>query len=150
MCNLWKQFQDTGSIERKPGQRRLRATMARKDCYLSILARRNREATASQLSRYLYAATGNRVTRVTVYKRLNERGLFARKPAVCVPLNEWDQLPQALINCLISSMTSCCEACMAVRGNHNPYQPISFVSSETAVSDLRTPMSVVHEHVCIL
>ncbi|GBM41877.1 hypothetical protein AVEN_161393-1 [Araneus ventricosus] len=41
-CNLWKQFQDTGSIQRKPG--------------------------------------------VTVSKRLHETGLFARRPAVCVPL----------------------------------------------------------------
>ncbi|KFM69951.1 Transposable element Tc1 transposase, partial [Stegodyphus mimosarum] len=33
-------------------------------------------------------------------------------------LNEWDQLPQALINCLISSMTSRCEACMAYFENY--------------------------------
>ncbi|GBN94781.1 hypothetical protein AVEN_93359-1, partial [Araneus ventricosus] len=48
--------------------------------------RRNRGATASQLSRDLYAATGTRVSRVTVSKRLHETGLFARRPAVCVPL----------------------------------------------------------------
>lgn len=86
VCNLWKQFQDTGSVERKPGQGRPRATTAREDRQLSLLARRNRGATASQLSRDLYAATGKRVSRVTVSKRLNERGLFARKPAVCIPL----------------------------------------------------------------
>ncbi|GBM33736.1 hypothetical protein AVEN_47041-1 [Araneus ventricosus] len=61
VCNLWKQFQDTGSIERKPGQRRPRATTATEDHYLSIIARRNRGATASQFSRDLYAATGTRV-----------------------------------------------------------------------------------------
>ncbi|GBM88938.1 Transposable element Tcb2 transposase [Araneus ventricosus] len=55
-------------------------------CYLSIIARRNRCARASQLSRDLYAATGTRVSRVTVPKRLHETGLFARRPAVCVPL----------------------------------------------------------------
>ncbi|GBO26284.1 hypothetical protein AVEN_121126-1, partial [Araneus ventricosus] len=55
--------------------------------YLSIIARRNRGATVSQLSRDLYAATGTRVSRVTVSKRLHETGLFARRPAVCVPLN---------------------------------------------------------------
>lgn len=86
VSNLWKQFQDTGSIERKPGQGRPRATTAADDRYLSITARRNRDATASQLSRDLYAATGSRVSRVTVYRRLHERGLFARRPAVCVPL----------------------------------------------------------------
>ncbi|GBM00746.1 hypothetical protein AVEN_150913-1 [Araneus ventricosus] len=86
VCNLWKQFQDTGSIERKPGQGHPRATTATEDRYLSIIARLNRGATASQLSRDLYAATGTRVSRVTVSKRLHETGLFARRPAVCVPL----------------------------------------------------------------
>lgn len=87
VCNLWKQFQDTGSIKRKPGQGRPRATTARDDRYLAVLARRHRGATASQLSRDLSAATGTRISRVTVSKRLNERGLFARRPAVCVPLS---------------------------------------------------------------
>ncbi|GFW32532.1 dynein heavy chain 7, axonemal [Trichonephila clavipes] len=49
------------------------------------IPRRNRAATASQLSRYLYAATGTRLSRVTFSKRLHERGLFARRPAVCAP-----------------------------------------------------------------
>ncbi|KFM64736.1 Transposable element Tcb2 transposase, partial [Stegodyphus mimosarum] len=70
-----------GSIERKPDQGRPIATTAREYRYLSILARR-RAATASQLSQDQYAATGIRVTRVTVSKRLNERGLFARRPTV--------------------------------------------------------------------
>ncbi|GBN60330.1 Transposable element Tcb2 transposase [Araneus ventricosus] len=75
-----------GSIERKPGQGRPRATTATEDRYLSIIARRNRGATASQLSRDLYEANETRVSRVTVSKRLHETGLFARRPAVCVPL----------------------------------------------------------------
>ncbi|GBN12829.1 Transposable element Tcb2 transposase [Araneus ventricosus] len=86
VCNLWKQFQDTGSIEIKPGQGRPRATTATEDRYLSIIARRNRGETASQFSCDLYATTGTRVSRVTVSKRLHETGLFARRPAVCVPL----------------------------------------------------------------
>ncbi|GFX08392.1 HTH_Tnp_Tc3_2 domain-containing protein [Trichonephila clavipes] len=85
-CNLWKQFQDTGYIKRKAGQGRPRATTAKKDCHLSIIVRCNRGATASQLSLYLYAATGSRVSRVTVSKRLHKKWMFARRPAVCVPL----------------------------------------------------------------
>ncbi|GFY06019.1 HTH_Tnp_Tc3_2 domain-containing protein [Trichonephila clavipes] len=73
VCNLWKQFQDT---KRKPGQGRPRATMAREDPHLSIIERRNRGATASQLSRYLYAATGTRISRMTDSKRLQKRGLL--------------------------------------------------------------------------
>ncbi|GFW91834.1 transposable element Tcb2 transposase [Trichonephila clavipes] len=38
--NLWKQFQDTGSVERKPGQRRSRATTGKEDRHLSIITRR--------------------------------------------------------------------------------------------------------------
>ncbi|KFM62759.1 Transposable element Tcb2 transposase, partial [Stegodyphus mimosarum] len=67
------------------------ARLAREDRYLSILARRNRGVTASQLSRDLYTATGTRVTRVAVSQRLHERGLFARRPAVCVPLTSTDR-----------------------------------------------------------
>ncbi|GBM27565.1 hypothetical protein AVEN_97079-1 [Araneus ventricosus] len=74
VCNLWKQFQDTGSIERKPGQDRPRTTTATEDRYLSIIARCNRGATASQLSRDLYAATATRVSRVTVSKDFMRQG----------------------------------------------------------------------------
>ncbi|GFV63311.1 HTH_Tnp_Tc3_2 domain-containing protein [Trichonephila clavipes] len=81
-----KQFQDTGSIESKPGQGRPRTTTTREDRNLSTITRRNRGNTVSQLSRYLYAAAGTRVTRVTVSKRLYESKLLARRPAVCVPL----------------------------------------------------------------
>ncbi|GFS71663.1 HTH_Tnp_Tc3_2 domain-containing protein [Trichonephila clavipes] len=74
--------EDIGSIERNPGQGRPRAMAARDDHLLLIIAKRNRGATASQLSRYLYAATGTCVSRVTVSKRLHETKLFARRPAV--------------------------------------------------------------------
>ncbi|GFV71367.1 HTH_Tnp_Tc3_2 domain-containing protein [Trichonephila clavipes] len=74
------------SLERKPRQGRPRATTAREDRHLSIIVRHNLGATASQLSRYFYADTGTRVSKVTVSKRLYERGLFARRPSVCVPL----------------------------------------------------------------
>ncbi|GFW19069.1 transposable element Tcb2 transposase [Trichonephila clavipes] len=64
--NLWKQLQVTGSIERKPGQRFPRATMAREDGHLSIIERLNSGTTTYQHSCYLYAATGTRVSKGTV------------------------------------------------------------------------------------
>ncbi|GFV79820.1 hypothetical protein TNCV_1726451 [Trichonephila clavipes] len=54
-----------------------RATMAREDRHLSIIAMHNRWAADSQLSCSLYAATETRVSRVAVSKRLHERGLFS-------------------------------------------------------------------------
>ncbi|GFX54072.1 transposable element Tc1 transposase [Trichonephila clavipes] len=73
------------SVERKPGQVCPGATTSREDRHLSIIARRNRDVTVSQLSRKLYATTGTLVSRVTVSRRLYQRGLFVRKPAVSVP-----------------------------------------------------------------
>ncbi|GFV07667.1 HTH_Tnp_Tc3_2 domain-containing protein [Trichonephila clavipes] len=67
-------------------QGRPRTTTARDDRHLSIIARRNREAIAFSLSLYLYATTGTRVSRVTVSRRLHEKGLFSRRPTVCVAL----------------------------------------------------------------
>ncbi|GFU78032.1 HTH_Tnp_Tc3_2 domain-containing protein [Trichonephila clavipes] len=86
-------LEDTESIERKSGQGRPRATTAREDRHLSIIARCNRGTTASQLSRFLYAATGTRVSRVTVSKRLHKKGLFARRPIVYVPLTSTNMSP---------------------------------------------------------
>ncbi|GFY30961.1 hypothetical protein TNCV_1629341 [Trichonephila clavipes] len=60
--------------------------MVREDRPLSIIARRNRGAAASQLSRYLYAATGTRVSRVTVSKILHERGLLPEDLLFASPL----------------------------------------------------------------
>lgn len=87
VSNLWKQFLETGSISRKPGQGRPRATTDNEDHYLALTAKRHRYSTASQLSRELNAATGTRISRHTVARRLHETGLYARKPAVCIPLN---------------------------------------------------------------
>ena len=86
VCNLWKQFKDTGFISRMPRQDRPRATTANEDRYLALTARRNRTATASQLSRELHAATGTRFSRVSVSQWFHERGLFARRPAVYISL----------------------------------------------------------------
>ncbi|GFV10607.1 HTH_Tnp_Tc3_2 domain-containing protein [Trichonephila clavipes] len=91
VCSLWKEFQGTGSTERKSGQGRPRAAMAKEDHHLSIMTRSNRRATAFQICRYLYAATGTYVSRVTVSKRLHDRGLFATRPAVCVSLTSRDR-----------------------------------------------------------
>ncbi|GBM93882.1 hypothetical protein AVEN_213445-1 [Araneus ventricosus] len=67
-----KQFQDTASIERKPGQGRPRATTATEDRYLSTVVRRNRVLFSA--SPDLYAATGTRVSRVTVKRLLARQG----------------------------------------------------------------------------
>ncbi|GFV23214.1 transposable element Tc1 transposase [Trichonephila clavipes] len=78
--SLWKQFQNDGTVVRRPGQGRKRMTTASEDRYLTLTARRNRKATAHQLSSELAAANGAVASRQTIYRRLNEKGLYARKP----------------------------------------------------------------------
>ncbi|GFV25264.1 transposable element Tcb2 transposase [Trichonephila clavipes] len=51
-----------------------------------LTARRNRTENATQLQRQLLLATGRRVSSQTVRNRLHERGLYARRPMVCIPL----------------------------------------------------------------
>ena len=83
---LWKQFQNSGTVSRRSGQGRPRATTANEDRYLVLSAKRQRTSTATQLSRDLAAATGTSVSRKTVARRLHETGLYARKLVMCIPL----------------------------------------------------------------
>ncbi|GFS87298.1 transposable element Tcb2 transposase [Trichonephila clavipes] len=64
---------------------------------MALTARRNRKATARQLSSELAAATGAVASRQTIYRRLNEKGLYARKPRVCVLLSSQKKRGIALI-----------------------------------------------------
>ncbi|GFX77183.1 hypothetical protein TNCV_1679661 [Trichonephila clavipes] len=60
--NSWKHFQTTKSVARKPRH----DLLCRKNhngqirCPFAIIVRRNRDVTASQLSRELYTTTGTR------------------------------------------------------------------------------------------
>lgn len=86
ISRLWQRFQSTGDVTRRPVPGRPRVTTARQDRYLAISARRQRDRSARQLGSALTAATGVRVSRQTVYRRLRQVGLYARRPAVCIPL----------------------------------------------------------------
>ena len=85
-CSMGFQFQETGTIVRRTRQGRPRATSTRDDRYLALTARRNRAMTSRQLSLELSLASGRTISRRTVARRLNESGLYARRPVVCVPL----------------------------------------------------------------
>lgn len=87
VSRLWNQFPTSGTVTRKPGQGRPRATTPAQDRYLALSARRHRQTTATELSRDLAAASGKRISRQTVYRRLAERALYARRPVVCLPLS---------------------------------------------------------------
>ncbi|GFV89499.1 transposable element Tcb2 transposase [Trichonephila clavipes] len=63
-----------------------RVTTLRQDRYLVISARRQMASIARALGSALTVATGIRISRQTVYRKLNHAGLYARKTAVCIPL----------------------------------------------------------------
>ncbi|GFW20298.1 transposable element Tcb2 transposase [Trichonephila clavipes] len=108
VSKLWKQFQNDGTVVRRPGQGRKRMTTASEDRYLALTARRNRKATARQLSSELAAATGAVASRQTIYRRLNEKGLYARKPRVILNVftsggsQEYEMIPRTLWNVTVS------------------------------------------------
>ncbi|GFV83949.1 transposable element Tcb2 transposase [Trichonephila clavipes] len=86
ISRLGHRFQRRGDVTRQPISGRPRGTTPRQDRYLVIRARRQRGSTARALSSALTVATGIRISRQTVYRRLNHAGLYARGPAVCIPL----------------------------------------------------------------
>lgn len=86
VSRMWQQFLQFGNVSRRPGQGRPRVTTEREDRYLTLRGRRYRRSTARQLASDLTASTGTVVSRQTVYRRLRQRGLYCRRPAVCVPL----------------------------------------------------------------
>lgn len=86
VSTLWQQLTETGLVVCRSGQGRKRAATLAKDCYLRLLAKSYRSATATQLSRHLYNATGTSISWVSVTQRLNACALYARHPAVCILL----------------------------------------------------------------
>ncbi|GFV89108.1 transposable element Tcb2 transposase [Trichonephila clavipes] len=86
ISRLWQRFQRTGDVTRQLVSGRPRVTTPRQDRYLVKSAQRQRGSTARALGSALTVATGIRILRQTVYRRLKHTGLYARRPAVCIPL----------------------------------------------------------------
>ncbi|GFS84973.1 transposable element Tcb2 transposase [Trichonephila clavipes] len=86
ISRLWQRFQRTRDVTQQPVSDRPRVITPRQDRYLVIRAQRQRGSTAIALGSALTVATGIRISRQTVYRRLNHAGLYARRPAVCIPL----------------------------------------------------------------
>ncbi|GFX00389.1 transposable element Tcb2 transposase [Trichonephila clavipes] len=86
ISRLWQRFQRTGDVTRQPVSGRPRFTTPHQDRYLVISVRCQRGSTARALGSALTVATGIRISRQTIYRRLTHTGLYARRPAVCIPL----------------------------------------------------------------
>ncbi|GFW37145.1 HTH_Tnp_Tc3_2 domain-containing protein [Trichonephila clavipes] len=86
ISRLWQRFQDDDNKSRCYSTGHPRVTTPNEDQYLEVTTKRNRRSTASELSRQLSSATGTTVSRQTVYRRLGNIGLYARRPVRCIPL----------------------------------------------------------------
>ena len=83
---LWQLYLDTGNVQRRPGQGRLRATNDAQDRRLSLMARRRRFNSAVTLGGYFKQTYGYRISAKTVRNRLHAANLRARRPVVRPPL----------------------------------------------------------------
>ncbi|GFY06667.1 transposable element Tcb2 transposase [Trichonephila clavipes] len=86
VSRLWKSLKTTGMCSRRHGGGRVRSTTPAEDRYIVLSAKRNRRTTAQQVANQFLAASGKQISRKTVARRLRGRGLYARRPVVCVPL----------------------------------------------------------------
>lgn len=84
--NAWNRFQETGSVTRRRGSGRIRATTSQEDRYIRLTARRERIVTARSLQNRLRQATGTRVSDQTIRNRLHEDQQFSRRRVVRIPL----------------------------------------------------------------
>ena len=83
---LWQLHLDTGDVQRRPGQGRLRVTTDAQDRRLSLMARRRRFDFAVTLGRDFEQTYGYRISAQTVRNRLHAANLRARRPVVRPPL----------------------------------------------------------------
>ncbi|GFW07606.1 transposable element Tcb2 transposase [Trichonephila clavipes] len=86
ISRLWQRFQRTGDVTRQLVSVRPRVTTPCQYRYLKLSARRQRSSTARALGSALTVATGIQISSQTVYRRLNHAGMYARRPAICIPL----------------------------------------------------------------
>lgn len=87
ISRLWKQFQTTQTVVRRPVAGRPRVTTPAEDRYMAILAKRNRRATSTRVTSMVTASIGKPISAATVRRRLHISGLYARVPRVCVFLS---------------------------------------------------------------
>jgi transposase len=81
IVRLAQRHQETGSVDRRPGQDRRRVTSVRNDRFLRLTALRTRHCTARLLQSEMLAARDVEISLQTVRNRLREDNIRARVPA---------------------------------------------------------------------
>ncbi|GFW25393.1 HTH_Tnp_Tc3_2 domain-containing protein [Trichonephila clavipes] len=87
ISRLWKLFQTTHTVVRKPVGGRPRVTTPAEDRYIAIVTKQNRRATSTRVTSMVTASIGKAISGATVHRRLYMNGLYARVPRFCIPLS---------------------------------------------------------------
>lgn len=83
---LWNQYQTEASVSRRHVPGRPQATTPAEDQFTALSDQRRRNISVPQLIAGYPVASGWRISASTVRRRLQNVGLYARWPVVCVPL----------------------------------------------------------------
>ncbi|GFV88677.1 transposable element Tcb1 transposase [Trichonephila clavipes] len=86
VSRLWKSFKTTGMCSRRHGGGRVRSTTPAEDRYIVLSAKRNRRTTAQRWQISFLLPQESRSPEKLLPDVLRGGGLYARRPAVCVPL----------------------------------------------------------------
>ncbi|GFT05661.1 transposable element Tcb1 transposase [Trichonephila clavipes] len=102
VSRLWKSFKTTGMCSRWHEGGHVRSTTPAEDRYIVLSAKRKRRTTAQQVANQFLAASGKQISQKTVARRLRGRGLYARRPVVCLidqtaPYCSFAMVPRQLI-----------------------------------------------------
>ncbi|GBM09151.1 hypothetical protein AVEN_226675-1 [Araneus ventricosus] len=85
---LWDQYQSEDYVSRRHVSGRPRVTTPAEDRCLALSAQRRRSTTVPQLVADHFVASGRRISATTVRRHLHNAGLYARRPVVCVGMEE--------------------------------------------------------------
>ncbi|GBM37327.1 hypothetical protein AVEN_78074-1 [Araneus ventricosus] len=85
---FWDQYQSEDSVSRRHVSGRPRVTTPAEDRFLALSTRRRRSTTVPQLVADHFVASWRRIPATTVRRCLHNACLYARRPVMCVPLNE--------------------------------------------------------------
>ncbi|GFU51663.1 transposable element Tcb2 transposase [Trichonephila clavipes] len=71
ISRLWKQFQTTQTVVRRPVGGRPRVTTPAVDRYIAIVSKRNRRVTSTRVTSMVTASIGKAISAATVRRRLH-------------------------------------------------------------------------------
>ncbi|GFT19294.1 nibrin [Trichonephila clavipes] len=89
ISRLWQRFLDDGNVSRSYTADLPRVTTPNEDRYLAVTAKKNRQSTASNLSRQPSSTTGTTFSRQAMDRCREQIGLYARRLSDMFHLLQW-------------------------------------------------------------